>query len=155
MIVKEGKYTLETFAKKQGLKKQSAINLLSKLKSKGLVSTSGGGRQKRIYTITNKPQEKTNGFYDLVNKYSPQKLTPKFKHKIFGRYTIEHAIIDGILIGDARTIEATKYLFKHIKNWKRLFDLAKEKKCTKELHELYQKAKKTIKCKTMPKRYTK
>jgi len=155
MIYKEGKYTVESFAKKQGIKRQSALNLLSKLKAKGLVTTSGGGRQKRIYTLTNKPQEKTNGFYETVNKYSPEKLIPKFKHKVIGNYTIEHAIIDGIQIGDSRTIEATKYLFNHIKNWKRLFDLAKEKKVTKTIYKLYQEARKTIKCKTMPKRYLK
>ncbi len=153
MSLQEGKYTLELFAEKQGLQKQSALNLLSKLKSKGLVTTSGGGKQKRIYTITNKPQEKTNGFYEIVNKYSPEKLSPQFKHKIIGRYTIEHAIIDGIRIGDSRTLKATTYLFNHIKNWKRLFDLAKEKKCTKEIYELYHKAKQTIKCRTMPKKY--
>ncbi len=155
MALKEGKYTVETFVKEQQIQRQSAINLLSKLKAKELVTVSGGGKQKRIYTITNKPQEKTNGFYELVNKYSPKKLTPKFKHKVVGKYTIEHAIIDGIQIGDARTLEATMYLFNQIKNWKRLFDLAKEKKCTKKIYELYNKAKKTIKCKTMPKRYNK
>jgi len=155
MTFKEGKYTVETFAKERQIQRQSAINLLSKLKKNGLVTVSGGGKQKRIYTITNKPQEKTNGFYDLVNKYSPEKLIPRFKHKIIGRYTVEHAIIDGIQLGDVRTLEATKYLFKEVKNWKRLFDLAKEKKVVKEVYELYKKAKKTVKCRTMPKRYIK
>lgn len=155
MDVEEGKYTVETFAKKQGLQRQSAINLLSKLKAKGLVQTSGGGRQKRIYAISKKHQVKTNGFYDVVNKYSPEKLIPAFEHNVFGRYTIEHAIIDGIQIGDLRTLEATKYLFNQVNNWKRLFDLAKKKGVVNEVYELYTKAKKTIKCKTMPKRYHK
>lgn len=155
MVLKEGKYTVETFAEEKQIRRQSAINLLSKLKKKGLVTVTGGGKQKRIYTITNRPQEKTNGFYEIINKHSPEKLIPKFKHKVIGKYTIEHAIIDGIQIGDARTLEATKYLFNQVKNWKRLFDLAKEKNCTKQIHELYNKAKKTIKCKTMPKRYRK
>lgn len=155
MTINEGKFTVETFARERKLQRQSAINLLSKLKAKGLVSVSGGGRQKRIYTITNKPQEETNGFYDIVNKFSPEKLTPKFKHKVIGKYTIEHAIIEGIRIGDTRTLEATKYLFNQVKNWKRLFDLAKEKGCTKEIRDLYDKARKTIKCRKMPKRYDK
>lgn len=155
MTLKEGKYTVETFAKERQIQRQSAINLLSKLKAKGLVTVSGGGKQKRIYTLTNKPQEKTNGFYETVNKYSPEKLIPKFKHKVIGKYTIEHAIIGGIQIGDTRTLEATIYLFAHIKNWKRLFDFAKEKGLVKEVYELYKKAKKTIRCKTMPKRYNK
>jgi predicted DNA-binding WGR domain protein len=155
MSLKEGKYTIESFARNQGIQKQSAINLISKLKKKGFVKTSGGGRQKRIYTITKKPQKKTNGFYDVVNKFSPEKLNPKFEHKVIGTYTIEHAIIDGIKIGDVRTLEATTYLFKHIKNWKRLFDIAKEKNCTEKIHELYNRARKTTKCRTMPKKYKK
>ncbi|MFP4524510.1 MAG: hypothetical protein ACLFO2_04350 [Candidatus Woesearchaeota archaeon] len=154
MVIKEGKYTVESFARQQGLRRQSAINLLSKLRKQGLVTTSGGGSQKRIYTITNKPQEVTNGFYTLVNAYSPEKLVPKFKHRVVGKYDAERAIIDGILIGDARTLEATAYLFKRVKNWKRLFDLAKEKGVVEDVHRLYERARQTVKCKAMPKRYT-
>jgi len=155
MFVKEGKYTVETFAKSRGIKRQSAINLLSKLKSRGLVVVNGGGKQKRIYTVSNKPIDKENKFYDIINKYNKEKLIPKFKHKVIGKYTIEHAIIEGIKIGDARTKEATKKLFNHIKNWKRLFDLAKEEGIVDEIHELYDKARKTTKCRKMPKRYRK
>ena len=71
MIVKEGKYTIERFAEENSLTRQSAINLLSKLKKQELVTISGGGKQKRIYTIHHLPKKKTNGFYDVVNKYSP------------------------------------------------------------------------------------
>ncbi len=155
MDLEEGKFTVELFAKKKGIKRQSAINLLSKLKKEGFVTTSGGGKQKRIYNITNKPQKKTNGFYETANKYSPEKLVPKFKHQIIGKYTIEHAIIDGIKIGDVRTLDATKYLFNQIKNWKRLFEIAKEEDCTEEIYKLYNKARQTIKCRTIPKRYNK
>ena len=151
----EGKFTVETFAGKRNIARQSAINHLSRLKSKGLVLTSGGGRQKRIYTIRNKPIVRSNGFFDVVNKYSPEKIEPKFNHQVSGNYTIEHAIIDGIKIGDVRTLAATMHLFNHVKNWKRLFDLAKEKNCLKQVYSLYKKARKTIKCRTMPKRYRK
>ena len=153
MDLKEGKFTVETFAKERNISRQAAINLLSKLKEKGLVLVSGGGRQKRIYTITNTPQKPTNGFYDIVNKYSPEKLTPSFKHYTHGKYTIEHVIIDGIKINDSRTLQATKHLFRHITNWKRLFMLAKKDNLIKEVHELYEKARQTVKCKKMPKRY--
>ena len=145
MELKEGKYTVETFAKERAITRQTAINLLSKLKQKGLVTKSGGGKQKRIYTITKKPQIKTNGFYETINKYSQEKLVPRFQHKTIGKYTTEHAIIDGIKIGDVRTLEATKYLFRYVKNWKRLFDLAKEKNVEKKVHELYKQARKTTK----------
>lgn len=153
MGLPEGKYTVETFAKERGLTRQSAINLLSKLKGKGFVHVSGGGKQKRIYTITKTPQQQSNGFYDIINKYSPEKLVPKFIHRVVGRYTIEHAIIDGIKIGDVRTLHATMHLFRHVTSWKRLFGLAKKHHVVKKVHRLYTEARKTTKCKTMPKRY--
>ena len=103
MISTEGKYTVETFAQKNNLTRQSAINKLSKLKKAGLVSVSGGGKQKRIYTLHTKPQKEQNGFYKIVNKYSPDKLNPSFEHYVYGKYTVENAIIDGLLIKDIRT----------------------------------------------------
>jgi len=155
MKVEEGKYTIERFAEETNLTRQSAINLLSKLKKQGLVTISGGGKQKRIYTIHRLPKKKTNGFYDVVNKYSPEKLQSKFEHYVNGNYTIERAIIDGIKIGDIRTLEATKYLFKHVTNWKRLFKLARKEKIEKLVIILYNTARKTIKCKRIPQRYIK
>jgi len=153
IMIKEGKYTVETFSKEKNLTRQSAINLLSKLKKSGLVTISGGGKQKRIYTITKVPQKQTNGLYDILNKYSPEKLVPKFKHIVKGKYTIENALIDSILIGDKRTLDAATHLFRHISSWKRLFDLAKKHKVEKKLYDLYFIARKTTKVKKMPKRY--
>ena len=148
-----GKYTLESFAESNGLTKQSALNLLSKLRKKGLVKTSGGGRQKRIYTVLERPRKETNGFYDIVNRYSKIKLREKFSHHVHGNYTVEHAIVDGIRIGDARSKEATMYLFNHVNNWKRLFDLAKKRDLVDEVCQLYFRAKDKMKVKRMPKRY--
>ena len=149
----EGKYTIETFAKEKSLTRQSALNLISKLKKQGYVQVSGGGKQKRIYTFSKTPQTPTNGFYDLVNKYSPEKLVPRFKHRVIGKYTVEQAIIDGIKIGDIRTLTATSYLFNQVKNWKYLFDLAKKNKCVNKIKKLYQQTRKKIKVRKMPRRY--
>ncbi len=155
MKLKEGKYTVETFSRENNLSRQSALNKLSKLKKQGLAEVSGGGRQKRIYTIRRLPGRKTNGFYDVVNRYSPKKLQPKFEHYVNGRYTVENAIIDGIIIGDARTLEATKYLFGRVSDWKRLFDLAKKHRLEKNVVALYKQARETTKTRRMPKRYLK
>ncbi|MFH1409555.1 MAG: hypothetical protein ABIH34_06605 [Nanoarchaeota archaeon] len=155
MILKNGIYTLETFAKERSLTRQSALNLLSKLKKEGHVQVSGGGRQKRLYKVSSQRKAKTNGFYDLVNKYSPEKLHPAFEHYTHGRYTVEQAIIDGIKIGDARTLEATLYLFNHVTNWRTLFCIAKKEKITYQLCELYQGAREQTRTRRMPKRYKK
>jgi len=148
-----GKQTIDSISSELGIKKTSALNLISKLKRQRLLTTTGGGKQKRIYNISKLPQIKTNGFYDIINRYSPVKLNPAFKHTIHGQYSIERAIIDGIKIGDIRTLQATSYLFKHVKNWKRLFDLAKKHRKEKDIRKLYEKAREKFKCRRMPKKY--
>ena len=155
MALKEGKYTVETFAKENKLGRQSALNKLSKLKKQGLAVVSGGGSQKRIYTVLKLPKKQTNGFYDLVNRYSPEKLQPKFEHYVNGRYSVERAIIDGIRIGDARTMNAITYLFRHVSNWKQLFGIAKKHKLEKQVIALYKKAREVTKTRRMPQRYLK
>ncbi len=154
-MILEGKYTVETFAEQQRISRQSALNKLSRLRRLGYAKVSGGGRQKRIYTIFKKPQKDQNGFYKTINKYSPIKLVPAFEHYTYGKYTIEHAIIDGLKMNDARTREAVYHLFRHIKNWKRLFKLAKQKGLENKLIAVYTKARGITRVRTMPKRYQK
>jgi hypothetical protein len=153
----EGKFTVETFAKQQGLSRQSSINLLSKLKKQGLVQTSGGGRQKRIYTISKTPRKEPNGLFTVLNKYSPEKINPAFEHHIHGKYGPEHALVDGISIikgkKDVRLREAMLHLFRHVKDWKLLFDMAKKEDVVAELQELYSEARQKTRTRTMPKRY--
>ncbi len=147
------KHTVDSFAKEHNYSRQYAINKLAKLKKKGFAISSGGGKQPKTYTISNKYIRPTNGFYDVVNKYSPEKLVPKFKHYVLGAYRIENAIVDGLKIGDRRTLEATKYLFRNIKDWTFLFQLLKKHNLEKNFFELYEKAKQEIKVRRIPKRY--
>lgn len=146
-------FTIEKFAEKKNLTKQSALNLLTKMKKQELVQVSGGGKQKRLYKVFDKPQRKTNGFYDLVNKYSPEKLVPKFRHFTYGKYGIENAIIDGLKINDARTRESIMHLFRHVKDWRLLHELSKKERLKKQLILLYEQAKKKTRVKKMPERY--
>lgn len=156
MVLIQGKYTVELFAEEQELTRQSAINKLSKLKKQGYVQVSGGGKQKRIYTISNKQQREPNGFFKMLNKYSPEKIRPSFQHYVFGEYSIEKAIIDGLLIvEDVRIRQAMYYLFNHVKNWKKLFDLAKKYNLKKEVQELYYESRQNVRVKKIPARYEK
>ncbi|MBR9700556.1 hypothetical protein GOV11_01690 [Candidatus Woesearchaeota archaeon] len=149
-----GRQTVETISKTKGITKQSAINLISRLKKKRLVSVSGGGRMKRIYTIHALPTEDPNGFYTVVNKYAKKKLIPKYMHYVHGKYSIEDAIIDGLNISDARTKEATMHLFRHVTNWKMLFKKAKRNNKEKDLIKLYKAARTKMRVRKMPARYT-
>ena len=145
-----GKHTIDSVAEEMGITKDSAANLISKLKKEGYVKTDGGGRQKRIYTISTRKEVEGKGMFDIINKYSKIKIIPAFKHVAYGKYTVENAIVDAIKTKDFRTIQASLYLFNHVKNWKRLHELAKKNDLEQEVGALYDLARIHIKTRKMP-----
>ncbi len=150
----EGLQTVETVAEALKIKKQSALNLLSKLKRQGYITTSGGRQQKRLYKISAKKQRKRDlGMFDIINKYSPMKLAPWYDHQVHGHYGPEEALIDAIQTQSFRAILASMHLFKHITNWPKLYKLAKEKGCWQKVGALYDVSKLYFRIKKMPKRY--
>ena len=136
----EGLQTVEMVAEALNLSRQSALNLLSKLKKEGYVTVKGGGKLKRLYRVTMWKQRKREpGMFDIINKYSPMKINPWYEHQVHGAYGPEEALIDAIQTRNFRVILASLRLFSHIKDWKKLYRLAKEKDLWQEigaLHEL-------------------
>src|SRR3989338_1001322 len=122
----EGLQTIETVADALNLKKQSALNLISRLKRQGYVTVSGGRQQKRLYKITARKQRKRDlGMFDIINKYSTMKLAPWYDHQVHGHYGPEEALIDAIQTQSFRVILASMKLFNHITDWPKLYKLAK------------------------------
>lgn len=148
----KGKQTVETVMDILDISRQSAINLLSKLKNQGFVTTSGGGRQKRIYTITEYKQIKPKipGMFDIISKHSKLKIMPYFKHVPHSRYTTENALIDAIKTKRFRIILASLSLFNHVTGWKLLYFLAKKNNLEAELGFLYDLSRLYIKTRKMP-----
>lgn len=137
----EGLQTAETAAKELNLSRQSAINLLSRLKKMEYVTVSGGGKQKRLYKITMTKQRKRQpGMFDIINKYSPMKLNPWYDHQVYGEYGPEEALIDAIQTRSFRVILASLRLYGHIKDWKKLHKMAAEKGVLQEVMALYELA---------------
>ncbi len=137
----EGLQTVETAAKELNLSRQSAINLLSRLKKMEYVTVSGGGKQKRLYKITMVKQRKRQpGMFDIINKYSPMKLNPWYDHQVYGEYGPEEALIDAIQTRSFRVILASLRLYGHIKDWKKLHKMATEKGVWQEVMALYELA---------------
>src|SRR3989338_8349173 len=151
----EGLHTVETAAEALHLTKQSTLNLLSKLKKKGYVTTSGGGKQKRLYKISMKKQRPRDpGMFDIINKYSPMKIAPWYDHQVHGQYGPEEALIDAIQTQSFRVILASLRLFNHIKDWKKLYQLAKQKDCWQQVGALYDVARMFFRVMKMTGRYT-
>ncbi len=146
----EGKHTLETFMKKTFLTKESALNLLSLLRKNGYVKTEGGGKQKRIYTISTKKIQQGTGLFTLLNKYAKMQVVPSFVHVVHGKYTEECALIDAIETREFRILQAAVYLFSHIKNWTILHNLAKKKHLEPIIGALYDFARTVTRTRRMP-----
>ncbi|MBS3138443.1 hypothetical protein J4207_01930 [Candidatus Woesearchaeota archaeon] len=103
----EGLHTIETAMKTLSMKRQSTLNLLSKLKKE-------------------------------QNKYSPHmKLAEWYDHQVHGVYGPEEALIDAIETQSFRVILASLHLFRHIKDWKKLYKLANERDCWNKVGALY------------------
>lgn len=146
----EGKHTIDTFMKQTALTKESALNLLCRLRKKGYVRTEGGGKQKRIYTISTKKIQEGKGLFTLLNKYAKIKVVPSFVHIVHGVYTEENALIDAIETKDFRILQAAVYLFGHVKNWTKLHELAKKRHLEPIAGALYDFARLVIRTRKMP-----
>jgi len=134
----EGLHTVETVAEQLHIKKQSALNLLTRLKKQGHVTVKGGGRKIRLYTITiRKQRPRVAGMFDIINRYSPMKLAPWYDHQVHSPYGPEEALIDALETKSFRVILASMRLFQHIKDWSKLYRLAKQKDCWQKVGALY------------------
>ena len=148
----KGKHTIDTIETDLHLTRGSALNLVSRLKKAGYLQTSGGGRQKRIYTISpRKIVRPEKDMFTMINKYSKMKLVASFRHAAYGDYTRENALIDAILTRSVRTIQASIFLFNHIRDWKKLHALARKKDIEQEVGALYLAARFITKTRRMPK----
>src|SRR3989338_3298836 len=154
----EGLQTVDTIAKRLGISRRTAINLIWILRKKGLVETGYGKRKIRLYRIRaiKKPDIGFKGLYDIINENSKVKVFAKEQHRIHGhKLTIEEAIIRAIEEEDFRTILTALGLFNKIKDWSRLLKFAKKEKLTRKVGALYDVARTAIKVKRIDKRIRK
>ncbi|MBS3097995.1 hypothetical protein J4209_04335 [Candidatus Woesearchaeota archaeon] len=151
----EGLQTADTAAKKLNISKRTAINVIWKLRKKGLVETGYGKRKIRMYRISilKKPDIGFKGLYDIINENSKVKLFTKQQHRIHDhKLTIEEAIVIAVKGCDFRTILAALGLFNKIKSWPRLLKFAKREGITRKIGALYNVARTAIRVKRMDQR---
>lgn len=138
----EGLYIVEDIMKKLGVKRQTALNILSRYKKEGYVTVSGGRGNKRIYKITkNKQRDFGTGLFDILNKYSKIKILAPYEYKHIGKiYKTEEAIIDSLKIKSPRIMIALISVFPHVKDWHLLYALAKKNNFINYLGAMYETA---------------
>tara|TARA_Y100000310_G_C20654666_1_gene801361 strand:- start:514 stop:1128 length:615 start_codon:yes stop_codon:yes gene_type:complete len=133
--------------------KKKATYYIHRLRKKGYVKTWRHSNKKRVYHISYKNQFKGMDYYDIINKYSPIKLTHPV-HRIYDRApSMEETLVFAIKTRDIRTIIASLALFKKINNWPLLFKIAKQNNLRREVGALYDVARTIIKTRRMTKRF--
>jgi len=133
-----GIQTLESIKSALKISDKRAIYLVYRLRKKGYVTTKQGSNHARIYNISKENALGGTNYIDIINKYSPIKLSSSEIYKIYGReVSIEETIVFAIKTRKLRYIIASLALFRRIKNWVELYRLAKKNNLVREIGALY------------------
>lgn len=151
----EGMHALKMLQKRLGVRKSTALKIVSLLRKDGFVETSGGGKQPRLYKISpiRIAGKEYKGIYDIINKYSKVKLVEPFKHKIIGRsLSIEETIPMALKENSFRVVIALLWLFNFVKDYPKLHHFAKEYNVMRRIGALYEVARLYMKTRKMDER---
>jgi len=133
-----GVQTIESIKSTLAISRNKAVYLVYLLRKKGYVKTKQDSDNSRIYFISTQNALGGVSYVDIINRYSPIKLSTLEVYKIYGReVSIEETIIYAIKTRKFRYILASLALFKGIKNWREMYRLAKENNLVREIGALY------------------
>ena len=150
----EGTQTIETVMDTLEINKKKAIYYIHRLRKKNYVKTKRLSNNRRVYNISFENRLKNINYYEIINKHSPIKITTPFLHNVYGKEpSLEETLIFAIKTHSLRTILASLALFKKIKDWSKLYQLAKRDNLEREVGALYDLSRKFMLTKRMTKRF--
>ena len=134
----QGLQTLESIKSTFSINRTRAVYLVHRLRKKGYIKTKYDSNKKRIYYISKANALGGTSYIDMLNKYSPVKLSSSEVYRIYGRPpSIEETLVYAIKTKSLRYISAGLSLFRKIKNWNELYRLAKQEDIFREMGALY------------------
>ncbi|MBS3083858.1 hypothetical protein J4423_03575 [Candidatus Pacearchaeota archaeon] len=154
-----GLYTLETLAERLKISKTKAVYVIHRLRKLGLVKTTYGAGNKRLYSISLRNRQKGISYTEIINNSvrSPGLKLMESSSTYYVHYRTpshEEALIYAIKQKDVRFIIASLALFRKINDWSLLYELAKKENLVREVCALYDVARLIIsKLRRMPKRF--
>ncbi len=150
----KGAQTLESVMTLLDLNRIKTIKLLSALRKKGYVKTKRLSNNKRLYDISFENRLNGESYADVLNTYSPIKITTSETRMIYGKeISLEETLILAIKSRSLRQILASLALFKKIKDWILLYRLAKAEGLGRQIGVLYDLSRKIMKTRRMAKRF--
>src|SRR3989344_3582566 len=113
-----GIQTLESVMDILEVDKKMATYYIHRLRKEGYVKTRRLSNNRRVYRISIDNKLGGKSYYDIINQYSPLKISTPIIHKIYGKEpTLEETLIYAIKTKSLRTILASLALFKKISSW--------------------------------------
>ena len=151
-----GLQTVSTISKIFNVKKRTAINYTWKLRKAGYLTSTGGGKNIKLYRISPLKFKKREGYslYGLVNKHSRVKLNTAEDYIIHSKKEPppEEILVRAIASKEFRLMLASFELFNKIKSWSRLKKLSEKYHVGRNVGALYDVTKRFIRVKRMDER---
>lgn len=149
-----GIQTIESVMDILKVDKRMAIYYLHVLRKDGYVKTKRQSNNRRVYNISLDNKLGGKSYYEIINQYSPIKISTPIIHKIYGKEpSLEETLIYAIKTKSLRTILASLALFKKISNWVELYHLAKENHIERQVGALYDLAHQIMKVRRMANKF--
>lgn len=149
-----GIQTIESVMDILKVDKKMAIYYLHRLRKEGYVRTRRQSNNKRVYNISVENKLDGKSYYDVINRYSPVKISTPIIHRIYGKEpSLEETLIYAIKTKSLRTILASLALFKKISNWAELYNFAKENHIKRQVGALYDLARQIMKVRRMANKF--
>lgn len=152
----EGIQTIKSVMTLLNVNERKAIYYIYRLRKQGYVKTLTTPNKTRVYHISFENKLKSHDYYDIINEYSPIKISPKEMYKIYGReVSVEETLIFAIKTKSFRTLLAALALFRYITNWSELYTLAKKNHVERQVGALYDMSRKIMRVRRMSKLFRK
>lgn len=151
----EGLHTVDSFSRVTNTHRNTAIFYIHKLRENGFVKTKRGRNGKRLYDISPLKLRDigSRDFIDIINENSSLKIQERFEHRTYEKtLTLEETLIKALETKDLRIILASLALFKKIKDWSLLYNLAKENRYERHIGALYSLSRKYFRVRKINKR---
>ena len=149
-----GIQTIESVRDILKVDKRMAIYYVYSLRRDGYVKTRRQSNNRRVYNISLDNKLGGKSYYDIINLYSPIKISTPIVHKIYGKEpSLEETLIYAIKTKTLRPILASLGLFKKISNWVKLYDLAKENNIGRQVGALYDLARQIMRVRRMANKF--
>jgi hypothetical protein len=122
----EGVHTIRSVMAVLGVRRNRAVYFIHRLRKEGYVRTHKRSDQTRVYFISFQNKLGGRSYYDIINQYSPVKISPPSVQNVYGREpTIEETLVFALKTRSVRTILAALALFRRVRDWLALYALAK------------------------------